>query len=1317
MTDKQGSVEGQRRIAAPASTAQALLLRLRRWKVMVDERLGSQMTLLEAMEHFALIELRVHYPQGNIVPGFVISLLDAVLQRLIDRQPVVFRAVQDSPYRWPGGKDPGLPSGRREVVIQTVEAVASYFLDQYKTYLREHWASTEQEASFDLMVKRKLQRFIDDIDKAFHRDSLAGLVPDRLRQKIERIQKRSFARYRLTRLANARERQILEALSFAQLAHWLRVLNESDRVLLHEYQDQTSQAQKSLDGLLEGYGTLRAYARQQAIDHIQLKLDMEVEPDIIQVRLMWRSAVGQPVQDRSLSELLAAGPISEDFASVLEVSSGSSLRNQPLEPAFIGHMLSQQDFPAQYLQALGQQYERADVKKALIDWFTLRLQQSAFVARCAGHITVDDHERLGQAWDSSNVSATSLRVAGLTLPNGMKCTELLVFYREETAGDVRDLLLYAPNKPDGQEWIRLTSLAALSEEVWEWTQTESGREYLLQQVSTVAARTAREYLFDVSARPSLWGMRSDIRRTAMGFMDCVEDASRLGLARTLDQVEQENSPRWYTALALEARRRISSLNQELVVHQKVFNDLLGRYEVFVDFAKRTVAQELAPYMRSKNVLEPVDPSTVLIDYRPNLTNDKVHVASLLELAIYGYDDNSGIDHPRQGVRSSVGQDLSQLRSADLALYLRTAYLGDKYAREIRGKFLDAGDAVFAMRRSAYRNVLLSKMDRDLRVARSTGQLDDKVYLALVRQVSLLSQARSPGPRVSVTSIAEREGMFRFTVRGNVVLGVYVFACFDPDASYWLYMPDAPDGMTFRPYQSLFGETAGKLSDYVMARVAVSARKTVSRLLRAMAAKNMNVDMVYESQRVSDARSEFNAYIERSVTDVEDVTTSRAEMIEKQVVKGLMFASAPFCLLFPPFALLLDIVFVAVSAKQAIEAHLEGDTDGALIHWLEASWGALFAMVGAASAIKLLGQAARSLKQATKSISLVADRLRNPPAVRVKQTLSMDEAVHFKPGQAVRKTPENLQLVSTEGTFFGTYHSPSSVGSESSYYIRRKGKYYQVKEHPTFYGLILIDPRLSSTRSARPIFLSAGGKWVHTRIGARGGEGVRYLGRADNLRSAFPGRAEPVVNRGAMQGEAVVARFSASSRDNYLFSLNAQTCVIASLYNPATKAGAVIHFDHNIRSLIDRTVKDVIGRLGGTAQDIRSTLVGGDWLTGADIGGSVRQVMKQQGLRPDWDYWSYSSCLGNNYGVTLNLSNGVTTVYKISRAQFERMYLPIWKRARDGTDNVSRRFNVFRERFRAKPLKESAAGTVVDDQNLVATPRMVEEQAFAMVLLS
>ncbi len=1319
MASEQGIVEEKPpEAAAPTGTAQEILLRITRWQVLIDKRLSSQLTLLEAMEAFALTELRNHYPHGNIDPGFVLALLDSILQKIIDGKPMMYLAIQDAPYRWPGAADRGFPLGHRQAVIQTVESVSEHFLDQYKNYLRTHWETKGQEPAFDQLVLRKLQRYIDDIDALFQTDRLVRLTPDRLRRQIEKVQERGARRYRLTALATGAEKKRLEALSYAQLPHWLRVLNEPERARLRRYQEQTSQAQAALDDLLEGYGSLRAYARQQAIDYIQLKLDMEVEPDRIDVRLRWLSAVGEPTQNRSLSQLLAAGPIGTDFAAVLEVTSGSSRRNQPLEPAFIADMLAGQDYPVGYLRALAGQYEREDVQKALIDWFVARLKQSAFVARCAGHLAVDDHDRLESMW-AGEAMGESLRVAALALPNGMQCADFLVFYRQEPAPAVSDLLLYAPNKPDGQEWVRLPSLAALTGEVWGWTQSESGREYLLQQLSPTAHRRAREYLVAVAADPGRWGMSSDIRRAPLPFAQCVEAAVKMGLAKNLQQVEEDNLLRWNSTLTLDARRRLSSLNQELVVHQQVFNELLGGFEVFVDFARRTVAAEIAPYMRSKQVLEPVDPATVLIDYNAGIADRrKQSVASLLDLAIYGYDDNAGIDNPKKGVRSSVGQDLSEVRSADLALYLRGAWLGEKYASEIRGKYLDARHADYEPRRFAWRNVLLSTMDRDLRVARSQARLSDTVYTALVRQVSLLSQLPTSGGHLPGANRVTTDGVFRFTVRGHVVLGVYVFTAFDPEPSWWLYTPDAPDGLAVRPYHSLFGDIAGELHDYLMARTAVAARKTVSLSLHAIAVKNQRVDTLYEAQRVSDARVEFNAYIERTVTDVHDITTSRAEMIERQVVKGLMFAAAPFCMVFPPFALLLDVVFIAVSAGDAVAAHLEGDVDGALGHWLEASWGALFAMVGAGSTVKLLGRTVRNLKHTTRPVSLLTERLSTVAPIR-KEALPAVRKVRFHARQAVSNKPDNLQQVTEEGVFFGTWRSPPSAAQpQPTYYIRNRGKYFQVRENPHFGGLSLIDARRPEAIYQRPVRLTASGKWTHDRVGLRGGnDQVRNLGRVNNLRNAFPGRVEPVLNRGALQGEAVVAKFVAGSMDNYLFSLNAQTCVIASMYNPATKVGAVIHFDHNIRSLINHTVKDAMTRLGGSPKDVRVTLVGGDWLTGTDIGGPVRSVLRQQGLRPTWDYWSYSSCLGNTYAVSLNLNNGVSTVFKTSASQFERLYSPVLQRARYASDPVSKRAQVFMERFRRKPLHQDASGAVVDQNGRRATPEMIQGQAFTLVSMN
>lgn len=171
MTDQQEIVNDEALpVVPPAGTVQAVLLRLTQWQALIDRRLRSQLTLLEAMERFALVELRSHYPQGNIDANFMTSLVNAVLQQIIDRKPLVFLPMLDAPYRWPGGADLALPADRREVVIKTVAAVASYFVDQYKQYLREHWETTGQGTGFDRLLARKLKRCIIAIDKTFRSD-------------------------------------------------------------------------------------------------------------------------------------------------------------------------------------------------------------------------------------------------------------------------------------------------------------------------------------------------------------------------------------------------------------------------------------------------------------------------------------------------------------------------------------------------------------------------------------------------------------------------------------------------------------------------------------------------------------------------------------------------------------------------------------------------------------------------------------------------------------------------------------------------------------------------------------------------------------------------------------------------------------------------------------------------------------------------------------------------------------------------------------------------------------------------------------------
>nr|BFE91756.1 hypothetical protein GCM10020185_22920 [Pseudomonas brassicacearum subsp. brassicacearum] len=123
--------------------------------------------------------------------------------------------------------------------------------------------------------------------------------------------------------------------------------------------------------------------------------------------------------------------------------------------------------------------------------------------------------------------------------------------------------------------------------------------------------------------------------------------------------------------------------------------------------------------------------------------------------------------------------MKQVRSAELASYIRVAYLGERYAKHIRATFLDAKDPEYLKRREACRYMLLARMDRDLRVAHGKSMLNTDEFQWLTRQVTLLSDGRPVSSATHPSAAVTREGVIKLTVGGHVVQGVYVFTYFDP----------------------------------------------------------------------------------------------------------------------------------------------------------------------------------------------------------------------------------------------------------------------------------------------------------------------------------------------------------------------------------------------------------------------------------------------------------------------------------------------------------------------------------------------------------
>lgn len=496
-------------------------------------------------------------------------------------------------------------------------------------------------------------------------------------------------------------------------------------------------------------------------------------------------------------------------------------------------------------------------------------------------------------------------------------------------------------------------------------------------------------------------------------------------------------------------------------------------------------------------------------------------------------------------------------------------------------------------------------------------------------------------------------------------------------------------------------------DYLLQRAPHIGRRNVEKRLQAFATRQANRDALRRFNQVLTIAGEYDAYIEHALKDVDDATNSRGEVIRAQIFKGLLFASLPLSLVSPPFAVVLGGYFVLAPLHAAVIAHVKGDTSLALRHWLQASWGLLGLMtVLPGMSFKAMGALMSDARRVAAIKHMPLEGTLRVPSMRFDRRW----AIQHRPGQ--------LQKVTEPGIWQGTYRSgEASEALGIEHFVLNRGRYFKVVKDVERDTLRVVKANRLGSFHQEAIVRSADGRWVANSTGLRGGNPVEDVGRISALRSIGLGE-HPNEVRGALQGEAVVGRFVADAPDNYLFTLNAQTCVAVSLYCPVTRAGAVIHFDHNIQALIERAIRDILPRIRRARGDeVRAVMAGGDWLGGANIGEPIRSVLRRQGVSAQWDHWSYSSCFGNTYGMTLDLNMGVTRVYTTSTDLVQRLYDPILRGARAGAAGMPGRAHQFMRRARAEPLFQASSGRVINSAGRSFRPAEYEHNAIVIHLMS
>lgn len=1279
----------------------ATLLKLTTWAEVFDFRLRSQSTWLEVLEDNLLVELRTYFREGEFSPSFINGLLDAVLRRRITGVTEVYDEVVDAPYRWEGQVTQEVPAERRGSITQIIESFDSGLVRYYIDYLRRHWQGAPTDLIDKAGYETALQCVLDthgDACEAIFNQPLIGWSADNLRQAMAALQDDWRRQSSLRVLASVEELDLVDRLVEARQPVWLKSLEAADRALLQQSQVNVDDALSLEHALLSDVQTLAAYAAQRAKTYLGRQNGNEMEPDLIKVHRQFNAPFSDQSDSLSLTELVTAGVVNAEELYTITRIDGPRRHYRMPSPQTIGALLMEVDARSDYLQALADRYAQEDVRKAMTDAWHEQLKHSALIGRAAGHLSSASTDLLRASWVEQGAE---LEVCDIQPVEGLTSSDLLLFYRQDSAGELNVLLLYAPGKPDGQEWIEVSSLRALSAELGGWLKDEAGRQYLLQQLPHADRTQAAGHFANVLEQPMQWGLGRDCRGNERGYAACLAAVVAKRQANRLAEVERSSSPRWHAALGIEERRIQNANRQWVEWRERDFHKQMLSYATFMDYAKRKVSDDIRPYLASRGISETVDPETVLMDYSQPLDDRNTRTVNLLEMAIYGYNDNTGIDHPQRGVRSSVEQDLSQVYSADLARYARRAHLGDKYKEKVRGDFLNESAPEYGLRRNGFVAMQVAMIDRDLRFSLQREHLPLDIYEGLTALVSqAVARPDTTRDRLNPTSVASSSGMFRFTVADRAMSGVYVFRLIrNGQVQDWLYTPDSPDDRLLRLQGDLQGAVAEVLRDYLVGRAALVDQDEVASTLLALASGQTHLDSIREGRRVISLADEFDAGVEHALADVESICLGRARMIQAQVLKGVMFAALPLALICPPFALLMDIALFTYGLRRAVVAHSRGDTAEALQGWLEASWSLLGIHLGAHTLRGL-----QFLRSSPTRVVRVAER-------------AADEisSVRLDKRWAVEQRPTGLQAVTEDGVWRGTYRS----ADDGTHYVFSSGRFYRVTREGADEFLRVVNARRPDSYYKLPVRVARDGRLRQAQPGLRGGE-VRDLGRVDDLREAFPGHVAPDPSRGAFQGEAVVAAFNGAQADNYLFTLNVQTCVAVSLYNPATRAGAVLHFDHNINAVIDRAVRAVLPRVQGAsrAEDVQAVMVGGDWwLSGADIGGPVSTMLRRNGLRPTWDHWSYSSCLGNTYGMTLDLRTGITSAYKTSSELVPRLYDPILRSASFNAPGIAGRAHLFIQRVRAEPLVQRADGVVVDSIGHPATAEALAQQAISIVAVN
>ncbi|MFJ2282133.1 dermonecrotic toxin domain-containing protein [Pseudomonas sp. NPDC087803] len=712
---------------------------------------------------------------------------------------------------------------------------------------------------------------------------------------------------------------------------WLDGFGAGEQHQYSELERECFNSQAELDRQLENFVSLRTYARSLMSHALQQDFGYSADPDLITAhdRYVFQAAGRTFIQEdrRSLVDLLLHGLHEPGMRGKMTFSGNEmpSNLNQPwLEEVFTGNVR------ASFAANLRKAYERKGVLAAMNNLIRYQLLLSAFAAKCQGHLSDHNWQRIQRAIDGD----PTLIVAPLLLQPDARALKDLVAVGSRGENQ-ESWLLYAPGSPDGRDWYEKPTLRVLSLEIGAWTSSARGRDYLAWQSHALDRERITAYLKQASQRADAW-VSVALAPTPFQGDEVLVPLVNNERAWRVSQ-EESQTPYGYRTADEELRQRFTRINVELKALQTVHVRKGGfaSYEIFCRDLIKTRVEEVLQQRGHKVVIIP-ELIEVQIDERQRMT---LHELIVGEVTFYAEQTGQPL-YPRfvllEGHPPFTGLDIR-----DIASWSRTLRPGEQYIDRLRSVDLNAAHPEGLFKRGLALAILQRRMQVAIMQAKFNGQLPQADFAALLGVVNLYAENNSG----QINKNADAFGNVDHSVLHQLFLlmrpveGVYVFRLnLEGRAAEYLFTPDAPDGRELRPFSEFVSavKTRG-LGDYLFARLYVKHQPQVGAYLRDLQelSRATTAPTLNGRTHVTDFNDCYRSLLYKVISDVDEKTRSLKEIINGLFFDAAVAAAGAISIVFAPVGIALSAVLFTKAMVQGFEANGLGDRAKALSHLKDA----------------------------------------------------------------------------------------------------------------------------------------------------------------------------------------------------------------------------------------------------------------------------------------------------------------------------------------------------------------------------------------------